>query len=459
MCENKKRINFGFAAIAVAFIFFFNPNINIIDFLPDIIGYVILCAALSRLADLNESVADAKKYFRYMIIADGAKLLSIFWVFGLLDDSKEQNTGVLLLTFIFSVAEVLILVPAYSKLFDGLMGLGYRHENNSVMAKRKPSASKNRTEKIKSYTLFFVIFKSALSVLPEFTVLSTQSYDESAAGNTIYLYEFVPLLRSLAFALVLIFGLIWLVKAIRYFSVVASDGVFLDSLEAEYRRSILPKPGIFIQRSVKNCFILFGAAAILCVDFRVDYFNLIPDLIPALLFICGIALLGKKSDRRSLMFGGFSLYAVISAIALAIEYMFYSKYYYGATLRDEAAHRLYNVMLVSSVADAIAFLAAAACVILCLLKIINLYTGFSMHDDEESRKRVEEVHAEYRKKLILPCVAAVISAVSDVFCDFALGRLGFAMLINFVTSVFFAAVLINAMSKIYEGVQIKYMLD
>ena len=46
--EKNKRISF--TAIAVSFVFLFNPSISIIDVLPDLIGYVILVAALTRLA-------------------------------------------------------------------------------------------------------------------------------------------------------------------------------------------------------------------------------------------------------------------------------------------------------------------------------------------------------------------------------------------------------------------------
>ena len=66
--NNRKKIGFSFMSIAVACVFLFNANINIIDLVPDIIGYLIICVALLKLSNLNEDVAQAAKFFRYMII-------------------------------------------------------------------------------------------------------------------------------------------------------------------------------------------------------------------------------------------------------------------------------------------------------------------------------------------------------------------------------------------------------
>ena len=79
--QNKKYISFGL--ICVAFIFLCNPNIAVIDLLPDFIGYIILSFALVNLADINETVSEALKGFRRMIFIDAGKMLSLVWIFGI----------------------------------------------------------------------------------------------------------------------------------------------------------------------------------------------------------------------------------------------------------------------------------------------------------------------------------------------------------------------------------------
>ena len=56
-----KKINIrrGLLWMIPAFCFLFNPNIAVIDFLPDFIGYFFLCIGLSKMADLNEELYEA----------------------------------------------------------------------------------------------------------------------------------------------------------------------------------------------------------------------------------------------------------------------------------------------------------------------------------------------------------------------------------------------------------------
>ena len=54
--EKNKTIRLGFSYIALSAIFFFNANVNVIDVLPDVMGYVILLAAMTKLADLSDDI-------------------------------------------------------------------------------------------------------------------------------------------------------------------------------------------------------------------------------------------------------------------------------------------------------------------------------------------------------------------------------------------------------------------
>ena len=143
--------------IAVAALFLFNANVNIIDFIPDIVGYLLICIALRRLSDLNEDVAISAKFFGYMIISEVCKMLCLIWLFGL-SSFSERDTGTLLFAFAFAVVDTLLLYNAFNKLFGGLITLGYSHDNTSVLGSKR-ARGRSYTEKIRSSTLFFVFFK------------------------------------------------------------------------------------------------------------------------------------------------------------------------------------------------------------------------------------------------------------------------------------------------------------
>ena len=74
--KTQKKLHF--IPILIGLCFFFNPCFSAIDFLPDFIGYAILCCALSRLADLNDSIGEAVNSFRKMILIDLGKILALF---------------------------------------------------------------------------------------------------------------------------------------------------------------------------------------------------------------------------------------------------------------------------------------------------------------------------------------------------------------------------------------------
>ena len=50
----------GFGLFAVSLIFFFTPNLDIIDVLPDFIGAILVIRGLNKLSDLTPGLSDTK---------------------------------------------------------------------------------------------------------------------------------------------------------------------------------------------------------------------------------------------------------------------------------------------------------------------------------------------------------------------------------------------------------------
>jgi hypothetical protein len=350
----KKQKNlFGLSSLAFAFVFLFNPNLNIVDILPDFFGYAIICASLSRLTDMNEDIAVASKGFMRAFFADIIKVACIFVVFST-PNPNEQNTLLLLISFIFATLELLLLIPAFKALFGGLMTLGYKYPNTAILGKANKNTNKNYTEKVRSLTFFFLIVKVATYTLPEFAVLSTQRYDDTS--GTHYLYDYIGLLRSFAIIVCFVVGIIWFLHIRAYFSRIAKDKTFVDALTEDYKTNVLPRESLFVRKSVKLISLLFVVAAVLCIDFRLDSFNVIVDTIPAIILIISALATKKYIGKLSKSLVPFVVYAVASLVAQIFEYSFFSEYYYGAIWRNDAAFGAYRVMLIFAVIDAVAFL-------------------------------------------------------------------------------------------------------
>ena len=92
MKKEKRGIRFGYFAIASVFLF--NPMIATIDVLPDFIGYLLICSALSGLCEINEHFWEARSYFNKLLYISVAKfaLSSIT----MLQDVISEDTYILL---------------------------------------------------------------------------------------------------------------------------------------------------------------------------------------------------------------------------------------------------------------------------------------------------------------------------------------------------------------------------
>ena len=131
----KVKKNLGLGYLTVAAFFLFNPNLVIVDFIPDFIGYIFLIMGLSQLSDLNHHIESAVGLFKRMFIVSLAQFFSIFFVFGVLP-SREIASALMLICFAFGALELILLIPAFKAMFDGFTYLGSRHESTAIFKRR-----------------------------------------------------------------------------------------------------------------------------------------------------------------------------------------------------------------------------------------------------------------------------------------------------------------------------------
>ena len=455
--NNRKKISFSFLMIAVAALFLFNANINIIDFIPDIVGYLLICIALRRLSDLNEDVAISAKFFGYMIISEVCKMLCLIWLFGL-SSFSERDTGTLLFAFAFAVVDALLLYNAFNKLFGGLITLGYSYDNTSVLGSKR-ARGRSYTEKIRSSTLFFVFFKAAMYTLPEFSNLVANDYDESS--GLVELYEYIGLMRAMSFVIVTVAGIVWLVKMFRYFSRVSRDIAFKEALKTAYERNILPQTGLFVKKDTKAAFLLMSIASVLMIDFRLESFNVIPDALGAILFLVSLLLLARHIRIKKAPIVAVTItYIVTSLAAYVVEIGFFSEYYYGSVYRDAVAYNYYVAMCATSVISTVAFVAIVAAIIYCLKGIIKEHTGFVMGADvQRDMVRIEATQRESQKRLVFLALGGAILAAADLFYTFRAIESLYAGALSILGTLIFIISTIKSTQDIFDEIKIKYMFD
>jgi len=249
--------------------------------------------------------------------------------------------------------EMLVLIPAWTKLFYGLTQLGYRHSNTAVFGKDR--TKKSKTDQIRNLTVAFVSVKSVLSFLPEFADLSNSSYDEST--GMVNLYRYIGIMRMLAFIPVLIVGVIWLWRAIRYFHSLRHDTAFTEELEQRYTTDILPKKGLFARRAVHLLSFVLLTALCLTADLRLEYRNMVPDFLAAIAFFVLLSILVKRL-KLSVTAGwvSCSAYLACTLFSYGAEWHFFNEFTYNAIRRSNEARDAYLWVIVSTFLKAIVFL-------------------------------------------------------------------------------------------------------
>lgn len=413
--KNKKEC-MGLMWLIPAFIFFCNPNLHLIDILPDFIGYIFLCKAFVKLAELNDGIEEAVLLFRKMIWIDLAKWLMVFFTFSMAS-AGEQESSLLLWTFVFAVIELLVLIPAYTKLFYGITKLGYFYSNTAILGtvKRKKSA----TDRIKKSTLIFVCCKSIFTVLPEFSVLSKNLYNED--GGLVDLYRYVGLLRGFFMLLIFVIGILWLIRTQFYFFRLRNDQILMSGLAESYQKDVTPKIGGVVQKRFTLAYIFLVASLIFSVDFRIDDILFFPDFLVAIGFLVVFLVLSKivsfpKAPWIICCIG----YFIAAVSSYVIEERFFLQYSYQSIIKNDVAMFLYTSFVICNCMKAITFLSTLFLITRALFQTISTHTGTMIGTeriDERVKMMETELHKELRRPVVIAMIFSVVYTVSDICYD------------------------------------------
>ncbi|MBE6667050.1 MAG: hypothetical protein E7607_01905 [Ruminococcaceae bacterium] len=459
MKNMKEKTIINRIPLIISFIFLFNPNVSIIDVLPDFIGYILLCCALTKIADINDYLYDALKIFKRMILVDAGKWLAIFWTFNM-TVVDQKNSSILLFTFVFSVVELMFLLPAYKKLFEGIIQLGYLIPNNTILSNEKKSG---RINKARKRTAFFVISKATLAVLPELADLTNASYDENLGMGVVNIYEYIGIMRLLAFIPMLIIGIIWLINIIKYFNYLHRDEIFMRGISDKYEKEVLPRKGMFIKRNYHSFLLIAIAALCFTVDFRVEYRSVLPDFIAAILFFASFIFIANhtKTKKKSWIIST-SAFFYFSVMSTLCEDAFFKEYYYGAIFRNLKAQQLYTILVAVNIIKALAFVAVLIDMYIMLTRMIKMHTGYvsgTHHHSETEAKMIATLQKELQKNLIVAYVFAGLYIVTDILYDIFTPKVIYMGAINFVFAIICICMFARAFFAIKHAVDTKYMLE
>ena len=146
--------------ILAGFLFFVNPNILVVDLLPDFIGAILLLYGLSHAAEIDERITRTRKTLYQLMYAGIGRFLCTFLI--PIIDAKEY-TWFLVFAFCFGLLEAYLFCKAMFSLDSGLTFLSLASKDAKIYQETGGPAI--------GMTVIFTVVKTVFSSLPTLTYL------------------------------------------------------------------------------------------------------------------------------------------------------------------------------------------------------------------------------------------------------------------------------------------------
>ena len=412
----KQKQKLGLGWLIPGIVILSNPVVAFYDILPDCIGYLLLCVALFRLADLNSSIADALKRFRTLIWINVGGYLMQYYIYNVLAKEPKLNpqeipTMILLCAFIMAVPKIYFAVPAYRDLFTGFWELAERHEGQAVFHYGKRGS--NLCERMRRASVIFVILSTLLSVLPEMSVLTTFEYEMEKLPFD--WYGFVWLFRVSAAMVLSVLFIVWIVRFVRFAHLFSRDTGMMESIEARYERDILPQGDMLSVRRLRFgiVFLIIGAALTLniCIEEEI----LLPSVLCAAFTCIGVLIFGEDLQKRKPFFITCGALSVLSIGELWLNSYYTKNYSYVESSWDGDAYVLFLGLRAIQVAEAF-------CACMLFWSLLNLFSDFvkarifehyeGTDTEEISARATERLHRSLGRHISASKILFFVSSVS-----------------------------------------------
>ncbi len=419
----KKILRFGLLILGA--VFFANPNVNIIDILPDAVGALCIYVAIFKLGDLYGEIAEAKRAFLTLFWVTASKLPAILIMLWVTGTNANESTIRLVFAFSYAVMETVFGIRAFRLLFDGLGYIGSRRDGGECLYYRvlRPARQVKlrngklrevparvwRLESLAGCTYVFLIVKAVLYALPEVTTLATQNSLGEITPEGRALADFYPLLLGISVFVGLIFGAIWLYRFCAYVCRLVREREFFRALHEQYTATVLPRRGVFVMRRVHVFALFVSAAALFSADLYLDTVNRLPDFVSAILFFVAACVIAKEIGGAKWLKITSIAYFVTSLVTYVFMLRFTKDYVYSAVHKIGRAQELYLPYAVANAVTQVAFIAVVFALASVVMRTVRQHTGLDTVTDTSSAKK--SLALIYKGRTVRMCIFGVLAAI------------------------------------------------
>lgn len=456
-------------AIIAGLVFLFGPNVNLIDIMPDAIGFGLILYGILPISRAEGHMADGARHFRNLFVLELVKLGTLFFYGSFTGGEKLM---ILLITMVFSVCEIFFGIKAWMGLFDGVEALGDPSRHPAVFDKLKM---------IRTFTLIFTVLKSVFAFLPDLTLLDDNRYGVVTDTGIQSWQQFRGALSVLSAALVLIVGVVWLVLTVSYFRKVKKEKDFLEKIK-DCVANYFARTESLVFRNYIFALTFLMYACIFCLELKVEGYSLLPPMISGVLFLIFFILTRKSFGRVSLVgLISSASYLVISAVGWVFLYLFADRYYFeevGGGFSESifmdidgmfAVFDQYLGINIVVAISQIAFVVMLVSLVKAMKSLADTHTGAVeslvperektdvMRQHEASADRAAK--ASVKRPLPFLLITGVLTAVSSAIFPMLQVYVPSFFMIDLAIRVLFVAVAVTCVGKLRQGVRIKGGLD
>ena len=410
-----------YGLILFALITLFNPNINVVDVLPDFIGFFILARLFGRGSDIAPHFEEAAVASRRAAILSLCKIPALFVIGVARGQNTMDNDIIVLMAVLFAALEIIFYISAAKNIFAALFYLGERTDASSLIRNDKEMCS----DSLASLSYLLIILKAVAYALPE-TLRLTRMAD--IGSSTIYITgsKYYPYALITGLALTLTVGIAWLIRATKYLKGVKREGKFYTALYSLITSDMIAEHEMRVKkrRSVRAC-TLFVAGAVLFINLTFSNFeniNIIPPF--AALILISLSVLyfvsrsGLHGKYRHLLITSCTGAVIFSALSYVFEIIFVYKYGYDDLLYEAntEARAAYDTVFTFSVFEFLFTLAIFVLFFFIMKGYIRNNLG--THPDSQNYRITDQIYHEnliFRTKrlAVIASVAAFIRLVES----------------------------------------------
>ena len=367
---NQMRIiRGGFGLMIAALLFLWNPHVNVIDVLPDCIGWMLAALSMTHLAWAMDDFAALRRRAWILCGITAVKLAPM--VFSILGVKKLEFLGeptmVLTYTVCFGAFELFLGVGVMRGWIDAIAKFGLLHDSKiavhgttkepkrlrqqisdedgakTVSTERKRSLSRKAlrknsrrgrryrdfSERLGRLTFWFFVWRFVSSFVPELVYLRSTEY----LGNVVYgvvidIRDYRPYLIFFFSLIAGIYGLRWLVRCLGYAKRLSADPAIQSGfvkLSHERQEQIVSRAAMERFSIAFGCMMIGG---VFFCHFSFENINILPDCIGLAFLLTAVSLLRNKTVLPKRYFS-VGLVGVIVTVPYAVVRTWHSVVHHG----------------------------------------------------------------------------------------------------------------------------------